>query len=123
MKFIHRLGYYLGGFSIGLVLLLFFLNGKEASCSYGPNARTTKNISAKVLHYTEDAAAFAALHKLDSLTIKNLIQYGTVDFSRSKTKIDSCKLYYLENSYKTKSYGLTIKNCDSIAEIIAIEGI
>ena len=29
MKFIHRLGFYLGGFSIGLVFLMFFLSGKK----------------------------------------------------------------------------------------------
>ena len=48
MKFIHRLGYYLGGFSIGLILLAFFLQGKKTSCDYGPNARTTKNIANKI---------------------------------------------------------------------------
>ncbi len=39
MKLIQRIGYYLGGFSIGLVILAFFLNGKKTSCSYGPDAR------------------------------------------------------------------------------------
>ena len=48
MKFIHRLGYYLGGFSIGLIFLAFFLSGKRASCDYGPDARVLKNIGQKV---------------------------------------------------------------------------
>ena len=47
MKFIHRLGYYLGGFSIGLIFLAFFLSGKRASCDYGPDARVLKNIGQK----------------------------------------------------------------------------
>ena len=49
MKFIHRLGFYLGGFSIGLIFLAFFLSGKKTSCAYGPNARVLKNISTKSL--------------------------------------------------------------------------
>ena len=33
MKFVHRLGYYLGGFVIGLMLLFFFLGGKKSNTS------------------------------------------------------------------------------------------
>ena len=41
MKFIHRLGLYLGGFSVGLIFLMFFLVEKT-SCAYSPNARVLK---------------------------------------------------------------------------------
>jgi hypothetical protein len=121
MKFVHRLGYYLGGFSIGLVLLMFFLNGKEASCDYSPNARTVKNISSKKILYSEETSTFINYHQLDSTTIINLIKYGSVDFSKSKTKIDSCKVYYIENSYKNHGMELTVKNCDSLATLLKID--
>ena len=49
MTLIQRIGYYLGGFSIGLVILAFFLNGKKTSCSYGPDSRVLKNINSKKL--------------------------------------------------------------------------
>ena len=39
MSFLKRLSYYLGGFSVGIVLLLFFLGGKNTRCYYGPDAR------------------------------------------------------------------------------------
>jgi hypothetical protein len=120
MKFVHRLGYYLVGFSIGLVLLMFFLNGKDASCDYTPNARTVKNISSKPLSYAESASTFISSHQLDSLTIANLIKYGSVDFSESDTKLDSCKVYHIENSYKERDMELTIKNCDSLATLLDI---
>ncbi len=120
MKFVHRLGYYLGGFAIGLVLLMFFLNGKDASCDYGPNARTVKNISNKPIIYSEEATSFVNSQQLDSTTIINLIKYGSVDFSKSKTKIDSCKVYYIENSYKERDMELTVKNCDSLATLLKI---
>lgn len=118
MKFTQRLAYYLGGFSIGLIILLFFLNGKEASCSYGPNARTVKNISSKPIVYSESASATIADTGLDSVTLINLIKYGNVDFSRSNTKLDSCKIYIIENSYKKQDFELKIKNCDSIAHLL-----
>lgn len=120
MKFIHRLGYYLGGFAIGLIILMFFLNGKDASCDYGPNARTVKNISAKPVSYSNEASSFINENSLDSSTVVNLIKYGSVDFSKSKTKLDSCKVYHIDNSYKEKELELTVQNCDSLAKIIKI---
>lgn len=120
MKFIHRLGYYLGGFSIGLILLMFFLNGKDASCDYGPNARTTKNISSKRIQYSDKASLFISEQSLDSATVINLVKFGDVDFSESKTIIDSCKVYHIENSYKERELELKIKNCDSLATLLDI---
>ncbi|MDN3493752.1 hypothetical protein [Winogradskyella bathintestinalis] len=121
MKFIHRLGYYLGGFAIGLVLLMFFLNGKDASCDYGPNARTTKNISSKPIHYSEKASLFIIEHAIDSSTVRNLVKFGDVDFSLTETKKDSCNNYFIENSYKEQELKLKIKNCDSLATLLDIK--
>ncbi|EDP69708.1 hypothetical protein FBALC1_09262 [Flavobacteriales bacterium ALC-1] len=120
MKFIHRLGYYLGGFAIGLIILMFFLNGKDASCDYGPNARTIKNISSKPLSYSTRANAFLDNNSLDSLTISNLIKFGSVNFSKSETKKDSCKVYHIENSYKERDLTLKVENCDSLATLLDI---
>ncbi|MEN8886711.1 MAG: hypothetical protein ABF246_10000 [Winogradskyella sp.] len=120
MKFIQRLGYYLGGFALGVVLLMFFLNGKDASCDYGPNARTVKNISSKPIHYSNIASQFINENALDSSTVSNLVKFGSVDFSKSKSKIDSCKVYYIENSYKERNMLLKVKNCDSLATLIDI---
>lgn len=120
MKFIHRLGYYLGGFAIGLLFLMFFLNGKDTSCSYGPNARTIKSISSKPLEYSDKAAMFITNHTLDSTTISNLIKFGSVNFSKSETKMDSCKIYHIDNSYKKRDMILKVENCDSLATLLEI---
>lgn len=120
MKFIHRLAYYLGGFALGLVLLFFFLNGKDASCDYGPNARTVKNINSKPMQYSANAYTFISQHQIDSTTITDLVKFGSVDFSKSKTKLDSCKVYHIENSYKERQMELKIQNCDSLATLLDI---
>jgi hypothetical protein len=121
MKFIHRLGFYLGGFAIGLVILMFFLNGKDASCDYGPNARTVKNISSKPLFYSDEASLFITNNALDSTTLVNLVKYGSVDFSQSDTELDSCKVYHIDNSYKDRDMVLKVKNCDSLATLLDIK--
>ena len=103
------------------MLLMFFLNGKDASCDYGPNARTIKNISSKPFTYTNEASNFIVEQSLDSTIVLNLVKFGNVDFSESKTKMDSCKIYLIENIYKERDIELMIKNCDSIATILDIK--
>lgn len=120
MKFIHRVGYYLGGFSIGLIILAFFLQGKKTSCDYGPNARTTKNIANKVKSYSEEAESIMNQYQMDTLTVSNLIRFGTVDFSKSETKAEGCKTYLIENSFKENTFELIVKNCDSLIIVESI---
>ena len=120
MKLLHRFGYYLGGFSIGLILLAFFLGGKKTSCDYSPNARTIKNISIKTLLYSEECQRAMSNYSLDSLDISKLIKTSSVNFSKSDTKADSCKTYLLENELDNQLIELWILNCDSIATIESI---
>lgn len=118
MKFIHRLGYYLGGFAIGLIILAFLLSGKRASCDYGPNARTVKNISSKPIVYSEEASNLIMSKQIDSATVINLIRYGDVDFKKSKISEDSCNIYHIENSYKDDEVFLKVKNCEFEATLL-----
>lgn len=121
MTLLQRVGYYLGGFSIGLVVLAFFLNGKNASCSYGPSARVKKNISTKTLDYSNQVKSLIEFKNIDSISIKRLIANGSVNFSESNTKLDSCKLYVIDGELENVNYKLTIENCDSIATIQKME--
>jgi len=120
MKLLHRIGYYLGGFSIGLVLLAFFLGGKKTSCAYGPNARTIKNISIKERIYSDETLLAMKNYSLDTLTVSQLLRTSSVNFSESDTKADSCKVYLLENEIDDKDVELWVKNCDSSATIQSI---
>jgi len=121
MKLIHRIGYYLGGFSIGLIVLAFFLSGKKTSCDYGPNARTIKNILIKERSYSDAAIASMTLYSLDTLMVTNLIKTGDVNFSESETRVEGCKTYLIENTYEDKELELKIKNCDSNATVLSLE--
>lgn len=117
MKFIQRVGYYLGGFSIGLIILAFFLQGKKTSCDYGPNARTTKNIADKNKLYSDEVKRIMNIYEIDTLTISNLVRFGDVDFSKSNTKLEDCKTYHINNTFKEHKVELFVKNCDSMVII------
>jgi len=120
MKFIHRLGYYLGGFSVGLIVLAFFLSGKKASCDYSPNARTIKNISSKKIRYSENTKFFIITYRLDSLKVEDLIRTGKVDFPPKKTHVDSCKIYTIESKLNNENIILSVENCKEVATIQSI---
>ncbi|MCV6629091.1 MAG: hypothetical protein OIF50_04440 [Flavobacteriaceae bacterium] len=109
MSLIKRFGYYFFGFAIGLIFLAFFLKGKRTSCAYGPNARVLKNINLKKVN-------FSAFEK-DSVNISKIMKHGDVIFSKSNTKLDSCKSYYINGKKELENHFITIKNCDSLVTI------
>lgn len=120
MKFIHRLAYYLGGFSIGIVFLIFFLGGKRASCDYGPNSRVLKNIRVKERSYSAETLERMATYQIDSTQIAGILQRGKVDFDRTPPGLDSCKTYYIAGAALDRPVELVIENCDSLATIIEL---
>ena len=122
MKLIQRIGYYLGGFSIGLIILAFFLSGKKTSCSYGPKARVLKNINTKNIIFSNTALEIMTNNTLDSAAVKTLLKNGDIDFSKSSPRKKPCGIYWIEGlSSKNETVVLSVENCDSIATITNIK--
>ena len=118
MKFIYRVGYYSGGFVIGLILLFFFLGGKKASCDYSPTSRTLKNIRIKKRVFSEETMKALSLKELDTSAISTILNNGNVNFSESVTNLDSCNVYVIEGTVLEKNLKIKVKNCDSTATIL-----
>ena len=122
MKLVHRIAYYMGGFSIGLILLFFFLGGKRASCDYGPNARVLKNIRSKPRIFTESALRDAKTMQIDTSTIQQVLQDGDVLFSESITDLDSCNIYKINDKKNlSKHIIFIIKNCKDTSYVSGIQ--
>jgi ABC-type molybdate transport system substrate-binding protein len=115
MSLIQRIGYYLGGFSIGLVILAFFLNGKKTSCAYGPEARVLKAINSKTLYYTPTVH-----NKIDTSLIKKLLKTGSVVFSKSDSRKKPCGMYTVESELEDKDLFFSVENCDSLVKILDV---
>jgi len=120
MKFVHRLGYYLGGFVIGLILLFFFLSGKKTSCDYGPEARTLKNIRIKPRFFSEKALLLFSNYQIDTSAVSNFLNNGDVLFSESNTNLDSCKQYVIRGTVAEKKLKIRVENCEAKATILDI---
>jgi hypothetical protein len=120
MKFVHRLGFYLGGFTIGLLLLFFFLGGKKTSCDYGPETRTLKNIRIKPRQYSEAALQAFRNYNIDTASITIFLKKGNVLFSESNTRLDSCKQYVVESEVANKNYKIRVENCENMATVLEL---
>jgi hypothetical protein len=118
MKILYRLGFYLGGFSVGLIFLAFIFDGKNTSFDYSPSARVKKNLSQKRIRIS-DSIKKENPQLTDSL-IRFYISEGSVDFSKSETKRDSCRLYHIELDSKTNAY-LEVANCKETLRLIKIK--
>lgn len=120
---LRRVGFYLGGVAIGLVIFAFLIRGRGVKCEfdYFPNARTLKNIRMKERQFSPEIRQLIDNKEVDTSEISNILKYGDVDFSRSKIKVDTCKLYVIEGMLRNKEIELTVLNCDSTAQIQKIK--
>lgn len=118
MRFIHRLGYYLGGFAIGLIILAFFFSGKKTSCAYFPEARVVKNIKNKPFTLSAKAKSSLTTLKLDTTIISAFYDTADVNFSKSNTRREPCGYYLFEGvNPDNEKLKMTLYNCDSIVKI------
>ena len=124
MAFLKRLGFFLFGLSIGLVFLTIFLKKKSEETGtefcYFPNCRTLKDIRSKQISYADAINQLLANKDLDSTDINMFLYNGEVDFGKSETKTNPCKIYYIEGSVKDRPATIKVKNCSEKAVIESI---
>lgn len=111
MTFPQRLSYFGGGLFLGIIFLIFFLSGKKTSCDYSPNSRVLKNMRLKERVISAEALQQLTSVGLDTSAISTALTKGDVDFSKSNTELDSCKLYVVNSIINKQELALTVENC------------
>ena len=61
--------------------------------------------------------------QIDTTTIALILKHGDVNFSKSNTDLETCKIYVVYKTVEEKEIELTIENCETIATVknISIE--
>ncbi|WP_124640497.1 MULTISPECIES: DUF4258 domain-containing protein [Amniculibacterium] len=91
-----KLKFYLLGFIPGLLVVLFFLNKKGASCSYFPNDRVRAETATKKFSFTPEFQQKMTELKMDEKFIKDsILTKGSIDFDKSKAQAEPCSEYLL----------------------------
>ncbi|WP_298952675.1 DUF4258 domain-containing protein [uncultured Nonlabens sp.] len=118
MKFIQRLGFYGGGFAIGIVFLLFFLTGKRTQCTWLPEDRVINDIRKKnAVRFSPEIRTMLTDRKLDTLTIQLILKYGKVDFSKSNTDTIPCNFYHISGRKELANTSLWVRNCERFVRV------
>lgn len=118
MKLLYRIGFYLVGFSVGIVFLTFVFDKKKTKFNYGPSARVKNNLLQKNIFIPDKLAK--EYPKLNDSIILFYIKNGSVNFSKSDTKKDSCKKYYIEIKSKNNAF-FTLTNCKKTLNILSLK--
>jgi hypothetical protein len=112
-----RFGLYGFGFAIGIVLVFFFLGGKNSSCNWLPNARMLEIIRSKQISYSEEVQSKIKDATIDSTDINYILVEGDIDFSKSQVKNNPCRNYLINGELDDQEVSITVIICDSLATI------
>jgi hypothetical protein len=118
-----RFALYGFGFAMGLLMVFFFLGGKNASCNWLPNDRILNIISQKQIMYSEQVKNHLREIGSDSLDIRAILENGDVDFSKSRVKNDPCRMYWIQGEGKQRPLVITVEVCDSVATVNSLKKI
>ncbi|SHG32799.1 DUF4258 domain-containing protein [Flagellimonas flava] len=120
MAFLRRLGWYLVGLSIGIVFLVFFLKKKSGENGiefcYFPNCRVLKDMRSKPLVFDDGLPS----EFRDTLLIRSFLEDGDIDFGKSDTKSEPCKVYYIQKTISHQKVELQTENCPDQVNIISV---
>ncbi len=128
MRIIQRVGYYLVGVAIGIVLLAVFVKGKMKDkildFAYLPEARVLKSLGNMPYTLSAKAQQSPVGSEIDSVWLSHFYKDAEVDFSNSNPRKSDCLKEYTVNgnaAAQDLSVFLTLNPCDSLVEIKEIK--
>lgn len=117
MELKRRFTLYGFGFALGIIILLFFLNGKNAACNFFPNERVLDILRNKHRTFSNEALQALSNKEIDTVAIISILLNGDVDFSKSKTRLEPCRYYWIDGYLDKKEASIYVENCDTIITI------
>ena len=111
------------GFAIGIILVFFFLGGKNASCNWMPNDRILNIITQKKISFADEVKESMMSSNIDSLDVMQILINGEIDFSKSIVKNEPCRNYWIQGNATQKELVITVELCDSLALVKTLKRI
>lgn len=108
----RKLKFYLLGLIPGLLLVLFILNKKGASCSYFPNDRVKAETLTKTFKFLPTFSQEMAAQNLDEKFLREqVLEKGKIDFDRSKPQETPCPSYIINYPSDQPKYEIEFSKC------------
>lgn len=119
----RKLKFYLIGLIPGILLVLFILNQKGASCSgYLPSNRVVAESMSKDFTFAPGAQMDLRAFQLTEEFVKDsIMSKGEIDFSRSDAQGEPCPSYLLSSPKNEPHYEITFDKCSEGVTIKSIK--
>lgn len=112
------------GLSLGIVFLTFILKKKPGetgvSFCYLPNCRVLKDLRSKPMYYSDAVSEMFKSKEIDTVSMRQFLTEGDVDFGSSNTKSKPCKTYIIEGDMNNKTVTMEVKNCPEKVTVIRL---
>ena len=120
---LRKFKFYIIGLIPGIILVIFILNKKGASCSgYLPNSRVIAETLSKDFQYSPEFKTQMEVLKIDENSLKNqVITNGEIDFKKSDAQKKPCPQYILKSSQNNSEYEITFEKCKEAATFTSIK--
>ncbi|MCF6350939.1 MAG: hypothetical protein L3J23_07925 [Flavobacteriaceae bacterium] len=109
------------GMFLGILLLLFFFNGKKSKCTWFPNEKALAYIRNKNIEYAPSLRTQLTIKRIDSSTINQILLKGNINFSKSKQRQKPCQKYWIDGFALEKKVTLHVTVCDTIATLSKLD--
>ncbi len=121
----RKIKFFLLGLIPGLILVLFILNKKGASCSgYLPNSRVIAETLSKEFVYSNEFKQEMKLLKIDEKFLRDsLMTKGNVDFEQSNAQKKPCPDYVLTYPKKNPRYEIAFEKCEEESRFLRLRSL
>jgi len=118
---VKRLGYYLIGVVLGLMMVMGIFGNRDISCNYSPNARVLSHLNRLPVEWNAQNLKLLQEIQRDTSFLRTFFQGGDVDFDRSITRDAPCKTFAIE--HPTEPLVAVVENCDSTVTLIDLNSL
>lgn len=116
----RKIKFFLAGLIPGMIVMMFILNQKGASCSgYLPNSRVIAETNSKKIRYTEAFKNNLSQYGMNEEVFRNeIFNHGEIQFDKSEAQREPCPRYLMYSH--DGLYQIQFEKCDSVATFHAI---
>ena len=119
----RKFRFYLTGLIPGILIVLFVLNKKGASCSgYLPNSRVIAETLSKDFNYSENfKTEMTSLNVTEQFLKDSILEKGEINFDKSNAQKEPCPNYLLTYPEKNPRYEITFEKCKNEAQFLTLK--
>ncbi len=119
---LKKLKFYFIGLVPGLLIVIFVLNQKGASCSYFPNDRVIAETLTKDFSYSDQFKKEMEINKISEKFLKDdIISKGEIDFDKSNAQKKPCPEYILNYPKNNPTYEIHYSKCKDKAKFLDLK--